>query len=330
MLHRTFAILALVPLLLSACGGSAGTPAAVSQATASPAAPAASAAPKFKSTATLGPKITAPELTTLTGFFTDQPFTGGQKMPSLAMWAQDDTFVWLQLDKDDPAQATTVKAWGIGTKGTYCSESVPDASGKSFTHFQQYSATDWTKGAGGSLGAQGYWLSAISFEKPGIDYAYAPTPAAPACGSAQKATFSPQGAAKLSGDKLKRFVSFFDFKPLVGGQVPPRIYKSINEDIALMIQPDKTDPATVTDLRYIGLSTRGVFCKQAQPNADFPHYHRQVAATYAEGHGGQPGESMGYWLLWVATKPITDSAGRTVGPGVDREFSIIKDVANCP
>jgi len=327
MLQRLLAILALVPLILAACGGSA-SPATLAS---SSAVPAATATPKkFVSTATPGPRMTPAELAAFVGLFTDQPFAGGQKMPYLAMWAQDDTFVWLQLDKDDPKQATTVKAWGIGTKGTYCNEAMPDATGKSFTHFQQFSAPDWTKGAGGAAGAQGYWLSAISLEKPGIDYAFAPSSPAPSCGSAQRATFAPAGAAKLSGEKLKSFVSSFDYKPLSGGQVPPRLYKSVTEDVSLMIQPDKTDPATVTEVRYVGLSLRGVFCKEAQPSPDFPHYHRQVAATYGQGHGGLPGESAGYWLLWVATRPITDSAGKTTGPGIDREFSIINDIPRCP
>lgn len=317
----------------AACGGASG-PGAQTGTTAVPtvvAAVAPSPSPSFKSTATPGPRMRPEEIAALAAFFTDQPYAGGQKSPALSLWANEDTFVWLQFDKEDAAQATSLIAWGIGTKGTYCAESVPDPAGKSFTHFQQYTAADYAKGAGGAPGAQGYWLTAVSLVKPGIDYAYSPTPAAPACGSSAKPGFTPAGAAKLAGDKLQRFVAFFDHKPLVGGQIAPRLYKSVSEDVSLMIQPDRTDPATATDLRYIGLSTRGVFCKEAQPSADFPHYHRQTAPTYGEGHGGKPGETAGFWLLWVATHPIVDSTGKiTAQTGVDRQFSIIKDVLPCP
>ena len=329
---RSFAVSSLALFVAASCGGASGPGAATSAAPPTqPATAAPSPTAALRSTATAGSRISPAELATLAAFFTDDPYAGGQKVPTLSLWANEDTFVWLQLDKDDPKLATTVTAWGIGTKGTYCAESMPDPAGKSFTRFQQYTAPDFARGASGAPGAQGYWLTAISLVRPGIDYASAPTAAPPACGSDQKPAFAPAGAVKLAGDKLRRFVAFFDTKLLVGGQIAPRLYKSVNEDVSLMIQLNGTDPATVTDLRYVGLSTRGVFCKEAQPSADFPHYHRQTAQTYGEGHGGKPGESAGYWLLWVAAHPIVDGSGKVTAPtGVDRQFSIIRDIPACP
>lgn len=332
-MFRSFTVPFVILFVAASCGGASGPGAAVPPAPSATQPPAAtpSPTPALRSTATAGSRLSAADLATLAGFFTDDPFAGGQKAPALSLWANEDTFLWLQLDKDDPKVATTVTAWGLGTKGTYCAESMPDPAGKSFTRFQQHTAASFERGGGGAPGAQGYWLTAISVVRPGIDYAYAPTAAPPACGSAQPPSFAPAGAAKLAGDKLKRFVTFFDSRLLVGGQIAPRLYKSVNEDVSLMIQLNGTDPATVTDLRYIGLSTRGVFCKQAQPSADFPHYHRQTAPTYAEGHGGPPGESAGFWLLWVATRPIVDASGKVTAPtGVDRQFSIMKDIPACP
>src|SRR5439155_11356057 len=64
------------------------------------------------------------------------------------------------------------------------------------------------------------------------------------------------------------------------------------------------------------------FCSATQPDPagkSFTHFHRPVAAQYADAHGGQPG-AQGYWLTWLATAAF-DSQGRKVVPGVDYQFS---------
>jgi hypothetical protein len=324
---KTFpSVIALGALVVAACGG--GTPQAAATPTPTTA-PSAEPSP-FPPP---GAALAGEQLKAFVAFFDDQPFAGGQKPPLLSKWVNEETFIWTQLDKGaDVAGSTTVNYIGVGVRGVLCAEGMPDAQGKSFTRFQQWTATDWDKGAGGNAGDQGYWLSAVATTTletpagkvvPGIDYKFGNT-AAPSCGaSAAKPSFSAPGATRLAQAKLAEFAKFFDGKPLTGGQTPPRLSKSFNKDVWMLIQMDRNDPATATILNYIGLYERGVFCKSKQPSADWSHYHRYIAPTYGEGHSGQPGESNGYWLMWVATREITDSSGRKVGPGVDRAFSLL-------
>jgi hypothetical protein len=124
-----------------------------------------------------------------------------------------------------------------------------------------------------------------------------------------------------TANHIRGFGTIFAETPLDGGQVPPRLYKWANDDVSIFVQLDSTsDPLTA---RYIGIGVKGTFCAEAQPggpNAGFTHYHRVTAPAYAQGHGGQPGENHGYWLLWVATDTFT-SGGRKITPGVDYQFS---------
>ncbi len=127
-----------------------------------------------------------------------------------------------------------------------------------------------------------------------------------------------------AANHLKTLATLFSTNTLLGGQVPPRLYKWANDDVSLFVQLDRTNPAEATALRYVGISVKGTFCAEAQPggaNGGFTHYHRLTAPVYSQGHGGQPGENKGYWLLWVAVDDFTAADGRKIAPGVDYGFS---------
>jgi hypothetical protein len=113
----------------------------------------------------------------------------------------------------------------------------------------------------------------------------------------------------------------FDDNPLLGGQVPPRRHLWVNKDVSIFVQFDSSDPAVATQMRYIGIAVKGVFCAEAQPdgpNGAFNHFHRLTAPVYSQGHGGAPGE-LGYWLTWLAVDEFVLGT-RTVTPGIDYAF----------
>jgi hypothetical protein len=122
------------------------------------------------------------------------------------------------------------------------------------------------------------------------------------------------------GNYVQTLFSIFTDEPFIGGQVPPREYKWANENVALFVQFDRSRQADARTLRYVGISVKGTFCAQSQPDRAFTHYHRLSAPSYGQGHGGQPGENKGYWLLWVAVDDF-DSGGAHIVPGVDYNFS---------
>lgn len=277
----------------------------------------------------VGTPLAAEDLETLKGLFDDTAFDGGQVSPRLVKWITPDTFVFVQFD-GPPDEATEVRYIGVGVKGVFCAESIPDPEGGSFTHFHRPTAAEYSEGHGGDPGAQGYWLSwmaVTAFEtgdgRPvdvGIDYEFSPTPA-PECGAdVPSGAFSAPGEQTLAPEDMQEFVEFFDDEILIGGQEAPRRGLWLNETVAMFVQLDERDPAEATTIRNIGLYQVGVFCDSAQP-PDFPHYHRYSAAEYSEGHGGAPGETSGYWLAWMATEPYETGDGRQVLPGIDREFS---------
>ncbi len=86
---------------------------------------------------------------------------------------------------------------------------------------------------------------------------------------------------------------------------------------SIFLQFDRSTAAEATELRYIGIGVKGVFCAEAQPDKAFTHFHRYDAPKYSEGHGRNPGDQ-GYWLLWVAVDEF-DLRGRKIKPGVDYE-----------
>jgi hypothetical protein len=322
---RSLCVLLAAALVAAGCGGTPPASSSTASPTASP-----SPEPTAVSTAPQGRSPAASEVRDFAAFFDAQPLAGGQKAPFVAKWVSPSTFRFLVLDEADPAKATAVRYAGVGVKGVFCAEAQPDRTGKSFPHFQQVSAPSYESGRGGSAGAQGYWLSYLGVARftaeggrkvaPGIDYGF-PATAAPSCGAnIASATFDAPGAQALTKDEIVKMAGFYSDQLLLGGQVAPRLAKWLNEDVALFIQMDRSDPQQATVLNYVGIYQRGTFSKGRQPHTDFTHYHRVIALQYGEGHAGTCGESRGYWLLWVALREF-ETSGRKVTPGVDRQFS---------
>jgi len=198
----------------------------------------------------VGTQISAEDLAALQALFDDTPFDGGQVAPRLAKWITPDTFIFVQFD-GMPEEATEVRYIGVGVKGVFCSEAVPDLEGGSFTHFHRPTATDYSEGHGGEPGEQGYWMSWMSVDsfetgdgrpvEPGIDYEFSPTPA-PQCGAdVPTADFIAPDEQTLAPDDMLAFVESFGDEVLIGGQEPPRIAKWLNENVAMFIQLDDRD-----------------------------------------------------------------------------------------
>lgn len=321
-LGRSSSLVAALAAALSACGGAGQSPG-----TGSPSPPAAIRT-------TVASTLTGTDIGALAAAFPDEPFTGGQKAPLVARWVTDSSFVFLQFDSPTAAAMKALVYIGVGVKGTFCSETRPDPGG-SFTRFQRYQATDWARGAGGKAGDQGYWLSFVALDQLnvagrsvplGVDYRY-PSATPPACSTSSAPTFSPPGAGKPAPEAIAKLFSVFNDQPLQGGQVAPRIFKSISNQALVFLQFDKNSSTEATELRYVGLWTKSTFCSSTQPSRDFSHFHRLVAPSYALGHGGPPG-TVGFWGTWVAAEQF-ESQGRTVTPGVDREFSPTPPPSSC-
>jgi hypothetical protein len=135
------------------------------------------------------------------------------------------------------------------------------------------------------------------------------------------AAAAPAGAQSLPPEDIQRLHAMFDDNPLLGGQVPPRRHLWVNKDVSIFVQFDSNDPALATEMRYIGIGVKGVFCAEAQPDGPtgaFPHFHRLTAPVYNQGHGGAPGE-IGYWLTWLAVDEFL-LGSRLVTPGIDYAF----------
>ena len=320
---KTGPLLAALAVALAACGG-------VGQSVASP-----SPNPQTISL-TATSSLTAADIASLTSVFNDQPFSGGQKAPLFSKWVADDSFFFLQFDKLAATAATAVAYLGVGVRGTFCAETRPDKAAGSFTRFQRYQAPDWARGAGGKAGDQGYWLSFVAVDKLsvagrtvplGIDYAY-PATTPPPCGSTSGTpTFSPAGAGKLTSDSIAKVFSIFNEQPLQGGQVPPRTFKTLNVKVLAFVQFDKNAARDATSLHYFGIWEKSTYCQSTQPSADFTHFHRLVAPSYALGHAGPPG-SDGFWGTWIAAEEF-QSQGRDITPGVDRQFSPTPPPTSC-
>ncbi len=310
-------------ILLIACGGPA-----------SQAPPAATQPSPLQTTAIS--TLTKSDVRALAAAFNDQPFQGGQVTPLLAKWVGDDTFVFLQFDKPQPQDATVLLYMGVGRKGVFCAEAQPDKSGGSFRAFHQWTAPDFEKGVGGNAGAQGYWMSYLAADqftlagrsvKLGVDYGIPSGPAAPSCGSSAAPSFNPPGAGKIAGDAIQKMSSIFSDQPLTGGQIAPRSFKQVNDQVLAFVQFDKPTPKDASALLYIGIWKKSTYCKSTQPNADFTHFHRTAAPTYGQGHAGPPGIE-GFWGIWVAATPF-ESQGRQITPGVDRQFSPTPPPSSC-
>jgi hypothetical protein len=126
-----------------------------------------------------------------------------------------------------------------------------------------------------------------------------------------------------SASHIQSLFGLFTDNPFTGGQVAPRQYRWVNNDVLMFVLFDRPRAAEARALRYIGMSIKGTFCAEAQPrgaNGGFTHYHRVNSPTYGAGHGGPPGFNEGYWLFWVAVDEFDTPSGKVV-PGVDYAFS---------
>jgi plastocyanin len=131
--------------------------------------------------------------------------------------------------------------------------------------------------------------------------------------------FSSAGATRPAGT-VQTLAGLFGDNVFLGGQTPPRLYRWVNDRVALFLQLDSgANVARATSIRYIGIGVKGTFCAETQPDRGFTHFHRLSAPTYGQGHGGPPGTE-GYWLMWVAVDEFTGFDGRRVLPGVDYDF----------
>ena len=279
--------------------------------------------------------LTSADVVGLAAIFSDKPFIGGQAAPLLMKWMSDSSFVFLQLS-GPVATSSTMAYLGLGVKGTFCAQTRPDRAGGSFTRFQRYQAPDWTTGAGGRAGDQGYWLSFLAVDRLvvdgrtvpiGIDYRY-PAPAAPSCGAdAAGPSFEPAGAGGFSADTIARIFALFNEQPLEGGQVPPRVFKSLHDRVLAFAEFDNNSPTDARELHWFGIFFEATYCRSTQPTADFVHFHRLVSANYATGHGG-PAGSVGFWGIWISAERF-EFQGRELVPGVDREHNPTPPPSSC-
>jgi hypothetical protein len=271
------------------------------------------------------PVLSKTDLAGLAAAFPDAPFDGGQTAPLFARMVTDRTFVFVQLDRPKMSEATGVAYLGVGVRGAFCAQTQPDRTGGSFPVFQQASAPSWAAGLGGKAGAAGYWLNYVAVDRlsvgkravpVGIDYAM-PGRAAPSCASPPATTGA--STPSLTPDAISALFAVFPENPLQGGQVPPRTYRALNDRVLGFLQFDHNAASQAKELRYLGIAERSTFCKSTQPSPDFTHFHDLVAPAYAQGHGGAP-NTAGFWGTWIAAESF-ESQGRSIAPGVDREFS---------
>jgi plastocyanin len=143
--------------------------------------------------------------------------------------------------------------------------------------------------------------------------------AAGAGGAVQAAQDEPTGLF-LDPEELQEITAQFGDEVLTGGQTAPRISRWVNEDVFVFLQLDNPDVAEATAINYIGISVKGVFCAETQPDPSFTHFHKYEGAEYSESHGSAPGDQ-GYWLTWAATDSFEARDGRQIEPGIDYEFS---------
>jgi hypothetical protein len=273
----------------------------------------------------------------LAALFNETPLDGGQVPPRRYKWVNNDVSIFVQLDRPNPADATTVRYIGLSVKGTFCAEAQPDRAKGSFTHYHRVTSPSYAQGHGGQPGeSRGYWLlwaATDSFEAggrkiaPGIDYQFSPTPP-PACGSnVPQPNFQGPGAHDLTKAEIKRLAGFFNDNPFRGGQTPPRFYRWVSADVLAFLQFDNPNPNKAKKLRYFGLATRGVYCSEKRPSPDFTSFQRLTAPTWAKGKSGKAGQG-GFWHLALAVDNLTMPWG-AVTPGVDRKFAVTP-APSCP
>lgn len=142
-------------------------------------------------------------------------------------------------------------------------------------------------------------------------------------GSGGGASFQrPERGASLSTSELATLVAAFDDQPLSDSQSPWPAHrlKWVSEDSFIAIHVNNDDPTQATELNWIAIGQKGVFCSEDRPGSEdqWRHFHSYDAPTYGEGHGGDAGES-GYWLTHIAARSFEAKWGAVV-PGVDAKF----------
>ncbi len=92
----------------------------------------------------------------LNSLFDDEPLQGGQETPEhVWKWVNEDVFIFLHYNHEDPSEASELNWYGLGVRGEFCESAQPHAD---FTHFHQWESDSWEGGHGGPARAQGYWL----------------------------------------------------------------------------------------------------------------------------------------------------------------------------
>jgi hypothetical protein len=285
-----------------------------------------------------GTQSTANHVNGIASLFAESPFLGGQVAPRLYKWVNNDVSIFVQLDRPNPAEATTARYIGIGVKGTFCAEAQPGGANAGFTHYHRVTAPAYAQGHGGAPGEnKGYWLLWVAtdtFETsdrrkvaPGVDYQFSPTPP-PSCGAnVPRPDFEGPGAHDLTPAEIKRLAGFFNDNPFKGGQTPPRFYRWLSADVLAFLEFDNANLAQAKALRYFGIAERGVFCNSDQPTPDFTSFQRLTAPTWAKGKGGKARQG-GFWHLALAVDELTMPWGAVV-PGVDRKFAVTQ-APDCP
>ncbi len=131
---------------------------------------------------------------------------------------------------------------------------------------------------------------------------------------------APMGS-ELTSTEIQQLMLAFSDNPLKGGQEPwpGHLIKWVNDDTFVLLHFDNDDVSQATQMLWMGLGVRGVFCAEDQPTPDFTHFHQWDAPTYAEGHGGDANEE-GFWLLHVNVRQFESPFGDTGPPGVDESF----------
>lgn len=127
------------------------------------------------------------ELSELAVSFGDQLLTGGQRAPRFYRWVNEEAAIFVQFDKPDPAERTSLRYIGLSLTGEFCDRNRPH---RDFTHFHRVNAPEYSQGHGGPPGTKGYWLSWLALDTfdtgdgrhvtPGVDREFSPTPA-PRC-----------------------------------------------------------------------------------------------------------------------------------------------------
>lgn len=278
---------------------------------------------------TVGAPLNSQAIGALAAPFAENPFNGGQVAPRLYKWVNRDVAIFLQFDQPSAVGATALRYIGIGVKGHFCAEARPGGPTSPFTHFHRVTAPRYPVGHGGPPGQIGYWLMWAAVDRfeqqgqgpitPGVQRTLFATPP-PHCGEQAHPGFNAPGEHALTRPEIARLAAQFRDDPLLGRQKAPRLYRWVNRDVAIFLQFDDPRPSKARQLKYIGISQRGTFCRSSRPSPDFTHFHRVRADEYSEGHGGRPG-ARGYWLAAIAVDTFRVRGVGIVKPGPVRRFS---------